>query len=89
MLYYDQRNDFAIIVWEKEMEQIRYDATGLMIVREDYCCEHFEPDDGALVPMKECWCCKWSNFRADSKDSSSESYSVCNYIGNMKEAVNK
>ncbi len=89
MLYYDQRNDFAIIVWEKKMEQIRYDATGLMIVREDYCCEHFEPDDGALVPMKECWCCKWSNFRADSKDSASESYSVCNYIGNMKEAVNK
>ena len=71
------------------MEKLRYDATGLMIVKEDYFCEHLEPDDEALVPMKECWCCKWSNFRAESKDSASECYSVCNYIGNMKEAVNK
>ena len=71
------------------MERLRYDSTGLMIVKEDYCCEHYEPDDGALVPMKECWCCKWGGFRADGKESASDSYSVCNYIGNMKEAVNR
>ena len=66
-----------------------YNTEGYLLVRENQCCEHWEPDDGALIPMKECWCCKWSNFRSDSKESASESYSVCNYIGNMKEAVNK
>jgi hypothetical protein len=71
------------------MERQNYDATGLLVVKEDHCCEHFEPDNGVLVPMRECWCCKWSNFRSDSKDSSSESYSVCNYVGNMQEAVNR
>ena len=74
---------------EKEMESLRYDASGLLVVKEDFCCEHFEPDDGVLVPMKECWCCKWGGFRADSKGSSSDSYSVCNYVGNMQKAVNR
>jgi hypothetical protein len=71
------------------MDKHRYDEMGLLIVKEDFCCEHFEPDDGALVPMKECWSCKWSNFRAENKNATSESYSVCNYVGNAKEAVNR
>ncbi len=70
------------------MNKDMYDEMGLLIVQENYCCEHFEPDDGALVPMRECWCCKWSNFRVDSKGGPCESYSVCNYVGNAKEAVN-
>ena len=71
------------------MDKQFYNETGLMIVKESYCCEHFEPDDGALVPMRECWCCKWSNFRAEGGDGSFDSYSVCNYVGNSKEAVNR
>ena len=71
------------------MSSLMYDEMGLLIVKENHCCEHFEPDDGALVPMRECWCCKWSNFRADNKDDSFDGYSVCNYIGNAKEAVNR
>ena len=67
------------------MDKQFYDETGLMIVKESYCCEHFEPDDGALVPMRECWCCKWSNFRTDDGKDSFEGYSVCRYIGNNKE----
>ena len=70
------------------MSNHNYDEMGLLVVQENYCCEHFEPDDGALVPMRECWCCKWSNFRSDIKGGSCESYSVCNYVGNAKEAVN-
>ncbi len=70
------------------MDSSMYNAEGLKIVREDYCCEHWEPDDGALVPMKECWCCKWSNFRTDMKSNEVESLSVCNYDGNKKAAVN-
>ena len=66
------------------MKNRNYDEAGLLIVQENHCCEHFEPDDGALVPMKECWCCKWSNFRADNKGSSCDSYSVCNYAGNAR-----
>ncbi len=66
-----------------------YNEMGLLIVQEDHCCDHFEPDDGALVPMKECWCCKWSDFRSDSREDAFGSCSVCNYIGNAKEAVNR
>lgn len=71
------------------MEENMYDECGLLIVKENHYCEHWEPDDGALVPMKECWCCKWSNFRNEIKNSSSECFSVCNYVGNAKEAVIK
>lgn len=72
------------------MSNFTYDDTGLLIVKENHCCEHFEPDIGVLVPMKECWCCKWSNFRADVRNGSgNETYSVCNYAGNAQKAVNR
>ncbi len=71
------------------MEKTRYDDMGLLIVKENHCCEHFEPDDAALVPMKECWCCKWSNFRSENRNSQSETFSVCNYVGNASMAVNR
>ncbi len=71
------------------MDKQFYNDTGLMIVKEDHVCEHFEPDASVLVPMRECWCCKWSNFRTDGEEDSFNSYSVCNYVGNSKQAVNK
>ena len=71
------------------MDSNMYDESGLLIVKENHCCEHWEPDYGVLVPMKECWCCKWSNFRNEIKNSSSECFSVCNYVGNAKEAVTR
>ncbi len=71
------------------MSNLMYDEMGLLIVKEDHCCEHFEPDNGVLVPMKECWCCKWSNFRAEGENGISDDFSVCNYVGNAKEAVNR
>ncbi|MCR5155183.1 MAG: hypothetical protein K6C96_00700 [Butyrivibrio sp.] len=71
------------------MEDLMYDEMGMMVVSENHCCEHFEPNDEVLVPMKECWCCKWSNFRVDSRNGQSDGYSICNYIGNAKEAVNR
>ena len=55
-------------------------------IKENSCCEHFEPDDDTLVPMKECWCCKWSKFRADNQNLSIESIGVCNYFGNSKDS---
>lgn len=71
------------------MENRIYNEAGLLIVKENHCCEHFEPDDGVLVPMKECWCCKWANFRVGNNEYSGDCYSVCNYVGNAKEAVNQ
>jgi hypothetical protein len=71
------------------MEKMTYNEKGLLIVKENHCCEHFEPDDGALVPMRECWCCKWSNFRLENKSGVSETISVCNYAGNAKIAINR
>ncbi len=69
------------------MDNVKYNEKGLLIVQENHCCEHFEPDDGVLVPMRECWCCKWSDFRTDNKYGSNECISVCNYVGNSRETT--
>ena len=70
-----------------------YNRDGCLVVRENHCCEHWEPDDGALVPMRECWCCKWSEFKTDGNSNlHSESLGVCCYSGNKEEktlAANK
>ena len=71
------------------MDSHIFNEMGLLIVKENNLCEHFEPDDSVLVPMRECWCCKWSNFRADGGKDSFDGYSVCNYAGNSQEAVNQ
>ncbi len=65
----------------------RFDENGFMVVKENHCCEHFEPDAKALVPMKECWCCKWSKFSTDVHELGSETYGICKYEGNMEEAI--
>ena len=65
----------------------RFDENGFMVVKENFCCEHFEPDEGALVPMKECWCCKWSKFNTDVHELSKETMGICKYVGNMEEVV--
>ena len=62
----------------------KYNSDGFLIVRENHCCEHWEPDDGALVPMKECWCCKWARFNKEEIKLSSESVGICCYKGNME-----
>ena len=67
----------------------RYNTDGYLVVRENHCCEHWEPDDGALVPMKECWCCKWSKFKAETGNLHSESVGVCCYSGNKAEITEK
>lgn len=67
----------------------RYNTDGNLIVREDYCCEHWEPDDGALVPMKECWCCKWSRFSAEGFSLHSESEGICCYSGNKADITDQ
>ena len=67
----------------------RYNTDGNLIVREDHCCEHWEPDDGALVPMKECWCCKWSRFSAEGFSLHSESEGICCYNGNKADITDQ
>ena len=66
-----------------------YNNEGYLIVRENHYCEHWEPDDGALVPMKECWCCKWARFSADSGNLHNESVGVCCYSGNKEDFTDK
>lgn len=60
-----------------------YNEDGYLVVKEDHLCEHWEPDDGALVPMRECWCCKWAEFVIDNRSLTSESLGSCCYHGNM------
>ncbi len=67
------------------MTNLMYDEIGLLVVKENHCCEHFEPDDKALVPMKECWCCKWSNFRGEGGGGTYGSTGICSYVGNARE----
>ncbi len=64
-----------------------FNADGFMLVRENHLCEHFEPDDGALVPMRECWCCKWSKFDTEIHELNCESVGICHYEGNKAEVV--
>ena len=64
-----------------------FDENGFMVVKENFCCEHYEPDDGALVPMRECWCCKWAKFDTDVHELSTETTGICKYAGNMEEVV--
>ncbi len=59
-----------------------YNEDGYMIVRENHCCDHFEPDYSVLVPMKECWCCKWASFDTEVHDLEHKSVGVCHYEGN-------
>ena len=65
----------------------KFDDMGFLIVRENYCCEHYEPDDGALVPMRECWCCKWSQFDTEINELHNETKGICRYEGNREEVV--
>lgn len=67
------------------MDIKRFDEKGHMIVGENYCCEHWEPDDEALVPMKECWCCKWSSF--ETEDGGPIGQGACGYVGNSRDAI--
>ena len=69
------------------MDKKKFSEKGQLIVDENYCCEHYEPDDGALVPMKECWCCKWSSFKTDNSGNASEG--ICTYLGNNEDAILK
>ena len=57
---------------------------GYLVVRENYCCDHFEPDDDALVPMKECWCCKWATFNTEIHELDKKSVGICRYEGNAE-----
>lgn len=57
---------------------------GYMVVRENYCCDHYEPDDGALVPMRECWCCKWASFDTEVHELDKKSVGICRYEGNSE-----
>lgn len=66
-----------------------YNTEGYLLVRENQCCEHWEPDDGALIPMKECWCCKWANFSSESSNLHSESVGTCCYSGNKNDFTDK
>ncbi|MBQ9589392.1 MAG: hypothetical protein IJR29_04330 [Butyrivibrio sp.] len=65
----------------------RYNEEGFLIVRENHCCEHYEPDARALVPMRECWCCKWSRFSNENNEFTKESIGVCSYSGNSVETT--
>lgn len=65
----------------------KYNKEGFLIVRENHCCEHYEPDAGALVPMRECWCCKWARFSNDNYELTKESIGVCSYLGNSEQTT--
>ena len=66
--------------------RLMYNENGYLIVNECDCCDHFEPDSEVLVPMRECWCCKWSGFRSDVHPPESCT-SICNYLGNAYSSV--
>lgn len=36
---------------------------GYMIVTENHCCPHWNRTDGGLSGVKECWYCRYADFR--------------------------
>jgi len=47
-------------------------------VREDDTCPHWECTGGeTLVPMRECWYCKYSDFRKDISEHRARSVCRC------------
>jgi len=61
---------------------MRYNADGYPLIHECDSCNHFEPGREVLVPMKECWSCKWSDFRENAQDGE---MSICKYPGYKNE----
>lgn len=88
MLDYNCKMYLYLLVNEESGMDARYNEDGNLIVKENHYCEHWEPDDGALVPMRECWCCKWSKFRADN-NLMSDSIGICCYSGNRSELTSQ
>ena len=47
-----------------------------LVVMENDTCPHWEPaGDTNLIPMRECWYCKFSDFRNETKEH--RTYSIC------------
>ena len=56
------------------MEQ-RYTPDGTIIVSEGDTCPHWERGEpAAVITMRECWFCKWSDFREDLTTHKKESF---------------
>lgn len=53
---------------------------GYPIVLPDYICPYFEPDEDITCSLKECWYCRFADFRK-SNDIMLEN-SVCRNAGN-------
>ena len=48
------------------------------VVREDDTCPHWECTGGeSLAPMRECWYCKYSDFRKDTRVHRTSSVCRC------------
>lgn len=48
-------------------DERKYSPDGFLIVGENDTCPYWEiHPTPALIPGKECWFCKWADFRADT-----------------------
>lgn len=53
---------------------MKIDEHGILRVSPGDCCEQFEKSPmEALVPLRECWFCRWSEFRLDTNTFLKES----------------
>lgn len=56
-----------VVLVRKGREIMRIDEQGVQHVSPCDCCELFEKSHmEALVPLRQCWFCKWSEFRLDT-----------------------
>jgi len=60
------------------------------VVREDDTCPHWErTGGGTLAPMRECWYCKYSDFRKDISEHRTHSVCRCSENRSDKEENDK
>ena len=50
---------------------------GRPIVREDYCCPHWAAGGGGLSAVRECWYCRYADFRKRTDVTLSQSVCRC------------
>ncbi len=65
---------------------MKRDEKGLLLVSASERCELFEESQiDALAPIRECWFCKWSDFRRSTRGFLQES--PCHHPKNSDKAA--
>ena len=72
-------------VMEAEKNIIGITDEGMPIVLPQHCCEHWSSGNVPMFGSKECWYCRWADFRKSAEVTLEQSVCRCpeNRVGVM------